>query len=104
MRTRQFVISTIAAWTLALAPATGSVFAASSASVGLNVTANVAAKCIVSSTADVAFGAYDSVQTNSSTGSDLDSTGTVTIRCTPSNGTSIAIDNGANASGSQRRM
>jgi spore coat protein U-like protein len=102
MNTRQLLVSATAA--IALAVPSGSLFAASSAAVGLSVTASVTAKCVVSSTSVVAFGAYDPVVTNSSGGSDLDSTGSVGIKCTPGNGTSISLDSGANASTNQRRM
>jgi spore coat protein U domain-containing protein, fimbrial subunit CupE1/2/3/6 len=81
-----------------------SLFAASSAAVGLGVTASVTSKCLVSATSTVAFGNYDPVQANSSTGSDLDGQGTVTIRCTPGDGVSIALDQGANFSSPNRRM
>jgi spore coat protein U domain-containing protein, fimbrial subunit CupE1/2/3/6 len=102
MNTRQILVSATAA--MLLAQPAGRLFAASSAGVGLSVTASVAAKCIVSSTSVVAFGAYDPVVTNASGGSDLDGTGSVGIQCTPGNGTSISLDSGANASGNQRRM
>ena len=53
MTTRQILVSATAAVALAL-PA-GQLFAASSAGVGLSVTALVTAKCSVSSTSVVAF-------------------------------------------------
>jgi spore coat protein U-like protein len=102
MNTRQYYLSAIAAGTLALAASP--LFAASSPSVGLSITASVTGKCIVSSTSAVAFGAYDPVTTNASTGADLDGTGSVGIKCTPGDGVSISLDSGANASGNQRRM
>jgi spore coat protein U-like protein len=102
MKTRQLLVSATA-MILLVAPA-GRLFAASSAGVGLSVTASVTAKCVVSSTTVVAFGPYDPVVTNASGGADLDGTGSVGIKCTPGNGTSISLDTGANASGNQRRM
>ncbi|HZA53948.1 MAG TPA: spore coat U domain-containing protein [Candidatus Udaeobacter sp.] len=102
MKTRQLYLSALAAGTLAMAATP--LFAASSPSVGLSITASVAAKCIVSSTSAVAFGAYDPVVTNAAGGADLDGTGTVGIKCSPGNGSSISLDSGANASGNQRRM
>ena len=102
MTIRQILVSATAAVALAL-PAV-QLFAASSAGVGLSVTASVTAKCSVSSTSVVAFGPYDPVVTNASGGADLDGTGSVGIKCTPGNGTSISLDSGANASGNQRRM
>ncbi len=102
MNTRQLSISAIVAGALALAATP--LFAASSPSVGLSITASVAAKCIISSVTTVAFGAYDPVTTNSATGTDLDGTGSVGIKCSPGNGLSISIDSGVNASGNQKRM
>lgn len=101
MKRRKLFVSTIAAGVLALASVP--LHAASSGPLGLNVTANVAVKCIVSSTTDVAFGAYDPLGANATT--DLQGQGQVGIKCTPGSGVSIAIDSGANASASnQRRM
>ena len=87
-----------------LAANTISVFAASSPTVSLSLTASVAAKCIISATSTVNFGVYDPVITNSPTGANLDSTGTVSVQCTRGSGISVTFDNGANASGAQRRM
>lgn len=101
MKTRQILTLAIALGTL-MASTPG--FTASSPVVSLSVTASVAAKCIVSSTAAVAFGAYDPIVTNASTGLDLTGTGTVGVKCTPGNGSSIAIASSANNSGNQRRM
>jgi len=100
MKRRKLFVSTIAAGALALVSVP--LHAASSPGVGLNVTASVAAQCIVSSTSDVAFGAYDPLGANATT--DLQGQGQVGIKCTPGSGVSIAIDNGAHASGNQRRM
>src|SRR4029077_21203095 len=97
MKTRQFYLSALAAGTLAVTASP--LFAASSPGVGLSITASVAAKCIVSSTSTVAFGAYDPVTVNVSTGADLDTTGSVGIKCTPGNGVSISLDSGVNNSG-----
>jgi spore coat protein U domain-containing protein, fimbrial subunit CupE1/2/3/6 len=103
MKTYRLSLSAFAAGTLVMA-ATPLFAASSSPSVGLSITASVAAKCIVSSTSAVAFGAYDPVVTNAAGGADLDGTGTVGVKCSPGNGTSISLDSGANASGNQRRM
>ena len=104
MNTRHLFVSALAAGTLALGSVPQTLFAASSPPVGLPVTASVEAKCLVSGTSVVGFGAYDPVDVHSSTGINLDGTGTVSIRCTPGNGTSIALDLGANAVATQRRM
>jgi spore coat protein U-like protein len=102
MKNRRRYLSAVAAGAVAMAATP--LFAASSPSASLSITASVAAKCSVSSTTAVAFGAYDPVVTNAATGVDLDGTGSVGIKCTPGNGTSISMDSGANASGNQRRM
>src|SRR5512139_1356303 len=101
MKTRQLLTSAIALGTLVTSTP---LFAASSPAVALSVTASVTAKCIVSSTAAVAFSAYDPIVTNASTGTDLTGNGTVGVKCTPGNGSSIAIASSANNSGNQRRM
>ena len=100
MKRQKLFLSAITAGAFALASVP--LHAASSAPVGLNVTASVAAQCIVSSTTDVAFGPYDPLGANASV--DLLGQGQVGIKCTPGSGASIAIDSGANPSGNQRRM
>ena len=74
---------------------------AGSAPANLSVTASVTANCTISTTA-VAFGAYDPVVTNASTG--LNASGSVSIACTKGSAPNITMDLGANASGSQRNM
>ena len=64
---------------------------AGSASANLNVTANVAANCTIS-TSPVAFGAYDPVVANAST--DLTASGTVTVACTKGTAATIDLGNG----------
>ena len=73
---------------------------AATATGSFQVTASVTATCLVSSTANVAFGAYDTtVATN------LQATGTVSVTCTKNTAvTSIDLNLGANASGATRRM
>ena len=102
MKTRQALTLAMATW--GIFAATKATMAASSSPVSLSVTASVAAKCIVSSTSVVAFGAYDPIVTNASSGADLNGTGTVGVSCTPGNGTSISIASSANNSSNQRRM
>ena len=102
MKTQHFYLSALAAGTLVLAASP--LFAASSPSVALSITASVTAKCIISSTSTVGFGAYDPVTVNSAAGVDLDGTGSVGIKCTPGSGLSISLDSGANVSVNQRRM
>lgn len=74
---------------------------AASATANLSVTASVASNCTIS-TGVLAFGSYDPVVTHAS--SPLDSTGTVTIRCTKGTTTTIGLGLGSNASGATRRM
>lgn len=77
---------------------------AGSATSNLSVTATVSQNCLISTNA-VAFGAYDPVLTNSSTGSALNGTGSVSVTCTRSStGVSISLGLGANASVNTRRM
>jgi spore coat protein U domain-containing protein, fimbrial subunit CupE1/2/3/6 len=73
---------------------------AATATGSFQVTATVAATCLVSSTSNVAFGAYDTtVATN------LQATGTVGITCTKNTAiTSIDLNLGANPTGATRRM
>jgi spore coat protein U-like protein len=86
---------------LALA-VTGSMFAAASANAAnatgnLNVTANVASSCIVSSPGSLAFGAYDPVNVNNA--SPKDGQGTINVRCTRGTTTTIALEQGQNPAG-----
>ncbi|MCC8361667.1 spore coat U domain-containing protein [Lysobacter sp. A6] len=83
---------------LALA-VTGSMFAAASANAAnangnLNVTANVASSCMVSSPGSLAFGAYDPVDVNNT--APLNGAGTINVRCTRGTTTTIALEEGAN--------
>jgi spore coat protein U-like protein len=71
----------------------------------LNVTASVARNCSISTTAAVAFGAYDPVSANSAGGADLTGTGTVSVTCTKNaTGVTITLGLGSNALVSTRRM
>ncbi|HEX9163810.1 MAG TPA: spore coat U domain-containing protein [Thermoanaerobaculia bacterium] len=66
------------------------VFAASTATATLNVTASVSTVCTISTT-PVAFGAYDPVVANNTTGADIDAQGTVVVACTK-NAANVWID------------
>jgi len=78
-----------------LALAAGSAMAAST-STTFTVSATVVASCSVSAT-NLAFGSY--------TGSaHVDQTSTVSVTCTNGTDYSVALNDGANASGSTRRM
>jgi spore coat protein U-like protein len=74
---------------------------AQTATANLNVSANVAEKCTIS-TLSVNFGAYDPIQNHLVIA--LDQTGSVIIRCTQGATASIGLDLGDNASGGVRRM
>jgi spore coat protein U-like protein len=71
---------------------------AATATQSLTVSASVANNCTISTTA-VNFGTYDPLS-----GTDTDNTGSVTITCTKGTSATIALDTGAHASGSTRRM
>ncbi|HTK29299.1 MAG TPA: spore coat U domain-containing protein [Vicinamibacterales bacterium] len=74
---------------------------AGSASTSLALSASVASNCTIASSA-VSFGTYDPVVGNVS--SNLDGTGSVTVACTKGATATIALNLGANASGSTRRL
>ena len=78
--------------------------AAAQAMGNLSVTASVTQSCRVKTTSPVAFGSYDPLDTNSSTGSDLDGSGSVTVACTKGYIPTIGLNLGLNATGSTRRM
>lgn len=60
-----------------------------------SVSATVAKSCNITSTGNVAFGAYDPNDTHLST--PLDATGGVTVRCTKGVAYAVALDQGATA-------
>jgi len=74
---------------------------AQSATADLQVTANVAKNCTIT-TAPVNFGAYDPIVTNK--GSNLDAAGGVTVTCTKGASAKVALNSGGHAAGSARRM
>lgn len=59
------------------------------------VTATVAKSCNITSTGNVAFGAYDPSDTHLST--PLDATGSITVRCTKGVAYAVALDQGASS-------
>jgi spore coat protein U-like protein len=94
----------IAVATAALAGIVAPALAAGSAPADLIVTATVAQRCAISTSA-VAFGAYDPVSTHSAAGIDLNGTGAVSVTCTKnSTGVTVTLGLGSNALGSVRRM
>jgi len=73
----------------------------SSNTASLSISATVSKNCTIA-TAPVAFGAYDSVTANRT--APLDGTGTVIVTCTKGAPAKVALNTGANASGTTRRM
>lgn len=74
---------------------------ADSATATIAVSATVRRNCTIA-TAPLAFGSYDPVVANATT--PLDGSATVTIACTMGTPASIGLDDGSNASASQRRL
>jgi spore coat protein U-like protein len=63
-----------------------------------NVTANVQGSCKVTSTSDIAFGAYDPADANFAT--PLDQNGSVDVRCVKGMSPTVTLDQGENGTGS----
>jgi spore coat protein U-like protein len=84
-----------AAGTTVLAFGVGSVQAAT-ATANLPVTASVTANCTISTASAVAFGAYDPVVTNATSGSPLVATGTINVSCTSGASTTVTLSEGTN--------
>lgn len=76
-----------------LAALSSSAFAATETA-NLGVSATVSNNCLIS-TNPVAFGAYDTVDTNAA--ADLDGSGTVIVTCTLDAATTVTLGQGANA-------
>ena len=74
---------------------------AQSATATLNVSANVAKNCTIS-TSPVNFGAYDSVVANATAA--LDGTGQVTVTCTKGAAARVELSDGSNGQSGSRRM
>src|SRR5262245_6217003 len=70
-------------------------------SANMQVNANVIRKCTIT-TQPMAFGNYDPVQVNAT--APLDGQSTITVACTKGTSVLIAMDDGSNAQGTQRRM
>ena len=80
--------------TVAIAAGTGISAQAATATSNLNVSANVAANCSISTTQQLTFGSYDHISTNAS--NPLESTGKVNVACTTgSTSPSISLGEGA---------
>ena len=64
-----------------------------------NVTANIAARCVIKTATDLAFGTVPGLMT-----APQDQTSVVTLNCTSPTAWNAGLNNGTNASGTQRRM
>ena len=80
---------------LALVAFASSNSSAATQTANLGVTASVSAGCTISA-GTVAFGAYDPVVTNASSGADKTGTGIVTVDCTNGSATTVTLGQGAN--------
>ena len=104
MKTKRILLNGLAVAAVGAALC-GNAQAAGSANANLNVSADVAQKCTITTSA-VAFGTYDPVATNAAAGSDLNNgAGAINVTCTKgSSSVTITLGLGGNASGSTRRM
>ena len=96
MNTRSYraTVKGACAVTIALATSAAPLQARAAVTGNLDVSATVAASCVVSSTQALAFGTYDSVTTHATT--PLDASGTVTTICTAGTAAVIRLDQGVN--------
>ena len=86
----------------ALLPASGMILAATDTST-IAVSATVSQGCSINTTAALAFGAYDPIGANATAA--LNATGQVSVACSKgATGLTIAMNNGAHVSGTQRQM
>ena len=76
---------------------------AASTTTNMNVTASVTANCKLTSPSALAFGAYDPVGANASSNLDV-SPNALSVQCTRGAVAQIALDLGAHAQGTTRRM
>lgn len=81
---------------VAMSAVAGSAYAGTATS-NMPVSATVTANCTIDASSGVAFGAYDPVVTNASTGADLTSTGTISTTCTNGASVTVTLGQGANA-------
>ncbi len=87
---------------LALVLASAPMLSAATATSSMTVNATVSANCSITTTAVTFPAAYDPIGTNAT--APADGTGTIAVTCTKGAGTSIALNLGSNASGTQPRM
>lgn len=96
--------SSIAAIAALMALNLGGVAAAGTISQSFAVTATIATTCAFGTINALAFGAYDPLVTNASSGTDLAGSTTFNIDCVNGIPVSVGLDNGLHASGGQRYM
>jgi spore coat protein U-like protein len=87
---------------MALVSGAAPMLAAATATSSMTVNATVSANCSITTTAVTFPAAYDPIGANAT--GPADGTGTIAVTCTKGAGTSIALDLGSNASGTQPRM
>ena len=86
----------------ALLAASGIALSASTPT-NIAVTATVSAACTITTASAIAFGVYDPIGANATAG--LNATGQLSVTCSKgATGLSIGLNNGAQASGTQRQM
>ncbi|EIL87364.1 hypothetical protein UU9_16351 [Rhodanobacter fulvus Jip2] len=94
----RFTRSTVAAALIAAFAAVSGTAIAGTDTDNLSVSATVTASCTVDSTTEVAFGTYDPVADNASTGIDLTtSSGAIATTCTNGSSATITLGQGANS-------
>jgi spore coat protein U-like protein len=86
---KNIIKSTVAVAVFALS--TTSMFAAGSSTSPITVSANVAANCLISTTTNLAFGAYDPVVTNASTPKDETAPAVISIACTKGTASTVTL-------------
>jgi spore coat protein U-like protein len=70
-----------------------------------DVTASVAANCVINSADDIDFGAYDPMGANDANGTDVTAEGAIEVRCTRgATGLTLGLDAGSNDDNGARRM
>ncbi len=97
MQLKKVVIRSLAF--IALAMILNSDAFAGTATSNVAISATVNANCTISTTTNVAFGAYDPLVTNGSGGVDLTASGAVSVACTKNTTASITLDQGLHATG-----
>ena len=100
MKTRKLLLSVAMSGAVVLGSAR--LLSAATATANLGIGTTVSANCSITTTAVTFPAAYDPVGTNAA--ADSDGTGNIAVTCTKGAGTSIALNLGANFTGTQARM